>query len=235
VAALESDVALRVDAIDLHEASADAWEVVVYLARADRAQQDRLAAIVRDAAGHVRMPEWSQLAETDWVRRSQEALPSVRIGRVLVYGAHQRRDVRENDVAIQVEAGQAFGTGHHASTQGSLRAIERVLCERRVRSALDIGTGTGVLAIALARHGVPVVATDIDPIAVRLASDNARQNRVAARVDVRATRPLPRFLPRERGGYDLIVANIVMGPLLALAPAIRRATAAGGVVILSGL
>src|ERR1043166_5817142 len=84
-AALESDVALGVDAIDLHVASADAWEVGIYLARADRAHQDRLAAIVRDAAGHAQTPEWSHLAETDWVRRSQEALPSVRIGRVLVY------------------------------------------------------------------------------------------------------------------------------------------------------
>jgi ribosomal protein L11 methyltransferase len=171
------------------------------------------------------------------VKRSQDALPAVRAGRVLVYGRHARERVRENDIAIAIEAGQAFGTGHHATTRGCLLAIDDLLKRGRPRCALDIGTGTGVLAIALARRGVPVLATDIDPIAVRIARENARANGVAERVAVRLMPRHPRLLPamRPHGGYDLVVANILMEPLVTLAPAIRRAVAPGGAVVLSGL
>jgi ribosomal protein L11 methyltransferase len=171
------------------------------------------------------------------VKRSQEALPRIRAGRFLVYGAHIRDQVRPNDIAIHIEAGLAFGTGHHATTRGCLLAIEATLKARRPRSALDVGTGSGVLAIALARHGIPVVATDIDPVAVRIADENARLNGVATGVSVGPMPAIPRQLPayRPSGGYDLVVANILLGPLLTLAPAIARAVSAGGTVILSGL
>jgi ribosomal protein L11 methyltransferase len=236
-AAAAEDSALRADAVDLHERSVGVWDVVIYLGGADDARRKAVAEIIGGLTGEPAAVEWRELVETDWVRRSQEALPAVRVGRVLVYPAHHTDQVRENDVAILIEAGQAFGTGHHATTQGCLRAIQWSLRSHPVRSALDIGTGSGVLAIAIARHAIPVVATDIDPVAVRLAQGNARMNRVAAWIDVRLTPAIPHHLHagRQPGGYDLVVANILMEPLLALAPAIRDASAAGGVVILSGL
>jgi ribosomal protein L11 methyltransferase len=170
------------------------------------------------------------------VRRSQHALPAVRAGRVVVHGGHARGQARPNDLAILIEAGQAFGTGHHATTRGCLLAIAAVARSHRVRSALDVGTGSGVLAIALAKRGVSVLATDIDPIAARIARANARLNGVAARVAVRLMPHAPSRLPPSRlAPYDLVVANILLEPLLKLAPAIARQTAAGGSVILSGL
>src|SRR4051812_34553694 len=232
-AAVGENAEVAADAIDLHAASDDEWEVILYFHEADEHRRTTVAGIATRIAGRPAAVEWRELVDTDWVRRSQEALPAVRVGRVLVYPAHHRDQVRENDIGILIEAGQAFGTGHHASTRGCLLAIQWVLKSRRVRSALDIGTGTGGLAIALARHGIAVVATDIDPIAVRVARENARLNRVVAHVDVRATPSLSRILPQAptpSAGYDLVVANILMEPLLALAPAIRSAVAPGSMV-----
>jgi ribosomal protein L11 methyltransferase len=228
---------LGADAIDVNEQSPGAWRVTAYFRGPGPAARKAFAALASEAGGRKAAVEWRELPDADWVKRSQEALPRVRAGRFLVYGAHTAGEVRANDVAIHIEAGLAFGTGHHATTRGCLLAIEAVLKSRPPRAALDIGTGSGVLAIALARRGVPVDATDIDPVAVRIARDNARLNRVVSGVAVRLMPAMPRRLPAAYpdAGYDLIVANILMQPLLILAPAIARAVAPGGAVILSGL
>ena len=235
--ALAADDRVQADAIDVHERSPGSWELVAYFGQADVQQRAAVAAVAGSIAGNGAAPEWRNLPDADWVRRSQEALPPVRAGRILVYGQHDRAAVRANDIAIHIEAGQAFGTGHHGTTRGCLLAIQAIVKSRRIRSALDIGTGSGVLAIALARQAVPVVATDIDPVAVRIARENARLNGVAARVAVRMMPGLPAAVPvRLAGsGYDLVVANILLAPLLALAPTIARAIAPGGTAILSGL
>ena len=142
------------------------------------------------------------LPETNWVAKSLEGLKPVRAGRFLVHGAHDRDKLRPNDIGIEIEAGEAFGTGHHGTTAGCLLAIERAVRTRPIRNALDIGTGSGVLAIAIAKLAhIPVLASDIDPVATRVAAANVRLNGVHPEVRVvtaagiggrifRATRPL---------------------------------------------
>jgi ribosomal protein L11 methyltransferase len=178
----------------------------------------------------------AELPETDWVAKSLEGLKPVSAGRFLVHGRHDRGKVKPNDIAIEIEAGQAFGTGHHGTTAGCLIAIGREAKTRPIRNALDIGTGSGVLAIALAKLAkARVLASDIDPVATRVAEENVRLNGVAATVRCITAVGLSGRAFRDRAPYDLIVANILAGPLAALAPAIRRAAAPGGTVILSGL
>jgi ribosomal protein L11 methyltransferase len=227
---------LGAEAVDLHEESPGTWRITAYFAQSDAAARSAVSAIVARVTGNAEAAEWQTLADEDWVRRSQQALPAVRVGNVLVHGRHARGAVRANDAAILIEAGLAFGTGHHATTRACLIAIQEVAKSRPIRSALDVGTGSGVLAIAIAQRGATVLATDIDPVALRIARDNVRLNRVSARVLVR---PMPRasLLPGRQGarGYDLVVANILLEPLLKLAPAIARQTAPNGSVILSGL
>ena len=144
--------------------------------------------------------------------------------------------VRPNDIGIEIEAGQAFGTGHHGTTAGCLLAIEREAKARPIRNALDVGTGSGVLAIALARLAkARVLASDIDPVATRVAAENVRLNGVAGFVRCITAVGLAGRAFAGSAPYDLVVANILAGPLAALAPAIRRAVAPGGTVILSGL
>ena len=161
-------------------------------------------------------------------------LPPVRAGRFFVYGAHDQGMVPPNTIALRIEAGAAFGTGHHGTTEGCLSAYDRILKRRRPRRVLDVGTGTGVLAIAAARCGAQtVVGTDIDRISVRIAAENAQLNQA----DIMALHAngLNHTRVRAHGPYDLVFANILAAPLIALAPQIVRATAPGGQIILSGL
>ncbi len=196
-------------------------------------------AAIRDALGGdgfglaLRVTE---LADDDWVRKSLEGLPVVRAGRFRIHGSHDRDRRRASDIAIEIEAGLAFGTGHHGTTAGCLLALERVFRRRHFRNALDLGTGSGVLAIALAkRWRVPVLATDIDPVAARVARDNARLNGVTGLVEIAAAPGFRHPAFAQRQPFDLIVANILAEPLVALAPALVRQLAPGGAVILSGL
>ena len=153
-----------------------------------------------------------------------------------MHGAHDRDRVRPNDLAIEIEAGQAFGTGHHGTTAGCLTMIERVLMRRRRVNVLDLGTGSAVLAIAAAKLGrMPVLATDIDPVAVRVAAENVRANGVHAYVEtvVAAGFGAPAF--RRRSPFDLVIANILAGPLMKLAPQMAHHLAPGGDLVLSGI
>ena len=229
LAALADDPLLGEQTVDANEAAPGSWQVIVYFANApDKAERAALARF-----GRFRVAE---LPETDWVAKSLEGLKPVRAGRFLIHGAHDRERVKPNDIAIEIEAGQAFGTGHHGTTIGCLIAIEREAKTRPILNALDIGTGSGVLAIALARQAkARVLASDIDPVATRVANENVRLNGVAATVRIVIAAGLNGRAFAERAPYDLVVANILAGPLAALAPAIRRHVAPGGTVILSGL
>jgi ribosomal protein L11 methyltransferase len=238
VDALGTDTRLASLAVDNTVVGADRWCVVVYFldrpTKADLAALSRLAVAMlgRDAGSFA----LAKLADADWVARSLEGLSPVRVGRFLVHGGHDRAARRRNDLAIEIEAGQAFGTGHHGTTAGCLAAIDRLAKTRSIRGALDVGTGSGILAIAVAKRcKVPVLASDIDPLAVRIAAENARQNGVGPLVRaIRADGVAGRAFGM-RGRFDLIVANILARPLVALAPAIRRRLARRGTVILSGL
>jgi ribosomal protein L11 methyltransferase len=202
-------------------------------------------AAVRALVGLAAGPEtanalvFGSVAATDWVKASLQGLTPVEAGRFMVHGAHDRERVHANRIGIEIEAALAFGTGHHGTTRGCLIALDR-LARRHGRGAtariLDLGTGSGVLAIAAARAlRRPVLATDNDPAAVRAARANARLNRAGALVEViRAdgfkARPL-----RARAPFDLILANILLGPLKRMAAPMARVAAANGHIILSGL
>ncbi len=229
MAALAADPLLGEETIDASEVAPGRWQVIVYFSAApDAATRAALARFGRFAI--------AELPETDWVAKSLEGLKPVRAGRFLVFGRHDRDQVKPNDLGLEIEAGQAFGTGHHGTTIGCLLAIEREAKTRPVVNALDVGTGSGVLAIALAKIAkAQVLASDIDPVAIDVAEENVRLNGVAAFVRCITAVGLDGRAFRDRAPYDLIVANILAGPLAALAPAIRRAVAPGGTVILSGL
>jgi ribosomal protein L11 methyltransferase len=194
----------------------------------------------RAAAAEV-LGGWSELritteklADADWLAMALSGLPPVRAGRFFVYGAHDRGLAPPSTVNLRIEAGAAFGTGHHGTTVGCLLAFDRLLKARRFGRVLDVGCGTGVLAIAAARTGSAVaVGTDIDRVSVRIANENATLNKADARFVHAAGLNDPRV--RDEGPYDLVFANILAPPLVALAQDIKGALKPGGMAILSGL
>jgi ribosomal protein L11 methyltransferase len=175
--------------------------------------------------------------DQNWVALSQAALPPIAAGRFLVHGSHDRARVGARRTAIEIEAGEAFGTGHNATTALCLEAIDRLTRRRRFARVLDLGCGTGVLAIAAARvlPGARVLAVDNDPLATAIAGTNVRLNGVAPRVRVIDASGFAHPLLRLSRAFDLVLANLLPGPLIALAPATRRALRPGGVAVLSGL
>lgn len=176
------------------------------------------------------------LPDIDWVAKSLEGLQPVRAGRFLVHGAHDRNRRRIGDIAVEIEAGLAFGTGHHGTTAGCLEMIDHVVRREQPRNALDLGTGSAVLAIALAKlRPIRVLATDIDPIATRVARDNARLNGVGARIEARTAAGFHHPAFSAHRSFDLIVANILARPLMKMAPQMARFVTPGGSLILSGI
>jgi ribosomal protein L11 methyltransferase len=176
------------------------------------------------------------LPDQDWIRQSQEGLPPVRAGRFFVYGAHDAGAVPAGVIPIRIEAGLAFGTGHHETTALCLEAITQITRARQPKRILDLGCGTGVLAIAAAKlMHQSVLATDIDPVAVEVARENARANGVAPLIHAAVADGLTSPVIRSRAPFDLILANILAGPLTKLAPDLAAALAPKGTAVLSGL
>ena len=216
----------------------DMFEVSVYVdAGADdpAAAGDGVAATLREAAQGTDIGV-ERLDDIDWVARSLEGLAAVRAGRFIVHGGHQRAAVRAGDIGIEIEAGRAFGTGHHGTTSGCLIMLDRLLARRRPAISLDLGTGSAVLAIAVAKRArAPVLATDIDPVATRVAAGNVRLNGAHALVRCVTATGFEHRALAAAGPFDLIVANILARPLMAMAPAMARHLAPGGDVALSGI
>jgi len=174
--------------------------------------------------------------EVNWVARSLEGLAPVTAGGFYVYGSHETAPVPENLMGIRIDAAQAFGTGHHETTTGCLEALDIVLRRMTPRNILDVGTGTGILAIAAAkRTRLPVLASDIDPISVSTTIDNARDNGVGDLITAVTATGLDHRLIAGNAPFDLVLANILAGPLVDLAPGMAEITKRGSVVILSGL
>ncbi|WP_349434871.1 50S ribosomal protein L11 methyltransferase [Pararhizobium sp. A13] len=214
----------------------DIWEASLYI---DFHEEDEMRARLSDAiAPHfpdVKI-EREVIPDVDWIAKSLEGLSPVRAGRFLVHGSHDRDKVRVNDIAIEIDAGQAFGTGHHGTTAGCLEVIETVMRARKVRNALDLGTGSGVLAIAARKlKPVPVLATDIDPIATRVAAENVRRNGIASGITTVTAAGFHSPAFAGHGPFDLIIANILARPLIKMAPQLASHLAPGGSVILSGI
>ena len=176
------------------------------------------------------------LPDQDWIRLSQQGLPPVRAGRFFVYGAHDAGEVPPGVIAIRIEAGLAFGTGHHETTALCLTALTGIARERRPRSVLDLGCGTGVLAIAAAKlwHR-SVLATDIDAIAIEVARENAVANEARPLVRTAVAEGLAHPAIQNSAPFDLICANILAGPLTKLAPGLTAVLAHRGLAVLSGL
>ncbi len=179
---------------------------------------------------------FGELQPKDWISASLDGLKPVRAGRFLVHGQHDRPAIRANDIAIEIEAALAFGTGHHGTTRGCLMLLDRELKRFPPRRVLDVGTGTGVLAIAAARAlKLPVAAGDIDPVSTRTARENAVLNRAGAYVRPVTAAGLEHPALRTGAPYDLIFANILAKPLRLLAPSLAKAASHDGRLILSGL
>jgi ribosomal protein L11 methyltransferase len=189
------------------------WAVEAHFAL--EPDREKVVDLVRATAGEItaRAISFEILQPKDWIAASLEGLAPVPVGRFVVHGAHDRVKVAGNRIGIEIEAALAFGTGHHGTTQGCLAALERVAKTKRPKRVLDIGTGTGVLAIAAARvwHRA-VMATDIDPLSVVIARANAEVNRAGAYV--RVARAAGVNATAVRGcRYDLVFANILL-PIL---------------------
>lgn len=212
------------------------WIVEVYFgAPPDEANVRALIGVVagQDAAKAV---SFDHVLARDWVAASLEGLQPVRAGRFIVHGSHGRGAASANDIAIEIDAALAFGTGHHGSTRGCLLMLNRIARRSRPRAVLDVGTGSGVLAIAAAKlFKRRIHSSDIDPVSVAAASANAKLNGVASFVDPVQARGAAHNALRKGAPYDLVFANILARPLRELAPQIARLTAPGADIVLSGL
>jgi len=210
-----------------------------FVVEAYYAIEPALDAIAEALAGLADLGALSLVAVPDenWVALSQAALPPVPAGRFVVHGSHDRQRFAMWRHAIEIDAGEAFGTGHNATTALCLEAIDLLARRRRFRRVVDLGCGSGVLAIAAARAfaGARVLAVDNDPLATAVARANARLNRVAARVRILDAAGFGHAVVRHAQPFDLVLANILPNPLIELAPAVRRALRPGGIAVLSGL
>ncbi len=178
-----------------------------------------------------------EVPDQNWVALSQAALPPIAAGRIVVHGSHDRARFRLRRLALEIEAGEAFGSGHNATTALCLEALDALARQRSLRRVLDLGCGSGVLGIAAARvaPSARVLAVDNDPVAVAIARENARLNRVGDRVRVLRASGLDHPTLRRGGPFDLVLANILPNTLVGLAPALRGALRKGGFAVLSGL
>jgi len=236
-AALESPPVLMTS-----EADGEAWRMDAYFeAEPERTDIELLLALTPSAAGT--RPEVERLGDADWVTLSQAGLEPIRAGRFFVHTPAHRDSVPAGAVAFEIDAGRAFGTGQHETTTGCLVALDRLRAAGvPVRNLADIGTGTGLLAFAALRlwPRARAIASDVDPVAIEVAAENATVNAVAlgrapgqVELAVAAGMAHPRL--QARAPYDLLIANILAGPLIDLAPALAGALAPGGRLILAGL
>src|SRR5882757_7666781 len=226
--ALDADLATEALTYSILEEDEDhdVWRIDAFPTTAD----EQAALVATLAKFPTLRVATEKLADADWLAMALSGLPPVRAGRFFVYGAHDKGLAPPSAVNLRIEAGAAFGTGHHGTTVGCLLAFDQLLKRRRFRRVLDVGCGTGVLAIAAARTGSKIaVGTDIDGPSVRIANENAALNHADARF-VHAS-GLNDTRVRTGAPYDLVFANILAPPLVALSQDIRRALTPGGVAI----
>lgn len=185
----------------------------------------------------VPLPRGENVPDLNWVALSQAALPPVVAGRFTVHGEHDRHRVPQGPGALLIEAGEAFGTAHHGTTYGCLLAVDGLTRRHVHRRVLDLGCGSGVLAIAVARAnpGARILASDIDAASVAVAEQNARVNRCGNRIEFVCAAGLAHQTLRRGRPYDLLIANILAGPLIGLAKELSAAVAPDGHLVLSGL
>jgi ribosomal protein L11 methyltransferase len=240
VATILDEMAGAVAAFETGEAQGEKpalWRVEAYPKTPvlDTATEVRLALAAASAGGKLIRVVEERLPERDWLAENRRDFPPQRIGRFFIHGSHWRGSILASAIAIEIDAATAFGTGEHPSTRGCLLALEHLARRRRFRRPLDIGTGSGILAISAAKRlRRPVIAGDIDPEAVRVARHHTTRNGLGGQVRVfRAAGYRSRALGGRR--YDLIFANILARPLALMARDLTRALAPGGAAVLAGL
>jgi ribosomal protein L11 methyltransferase len=230
--AIDAEIALEGATYSILEEDEDkgVWRIDAFPTTEEEAEG--LLRVLKAASGLTVVAE--KLADADWLAMALSGLPPVRAGRFFVYGAHDKGLAPPNAINLRIEAGAAFGTGHHGTTVGCLVAYNDLLKARRFPKVLDVGAGTGVLAIAAARTGSRVaVGTDIDGPSVRISNENAQLNRAPARF-VHASGLNHASITRS-APYDLVFANILARPLISLSGDIHGALRPDGIAILSGL
>ena len=229
--AIDEHFAIEAMAVTVNETDEvnNLWNTVAYFETAHAAELARDTLAITGA-------EIALVPDVDWVRKSLEGLPPVVAGRFYLHGSHDRASRRSGGHSFEIDAGTAFGTGHHGTTAGCLQALHTILKYEKPRRILDLGCGTGVLALAAARSTACVVlATDIDPEAVRVTKLNATLNALGPRVRPLTAAGLHHPAIRQSGPYDLIFANILAKPLAALAHGLSKLLSPRGKIILSGL
>ena len=224
------------------EADGEAWRMEAYF---EAAPSEEDIALLRSLApsGQDAAPRVTRLEDADWVTLSQAGLEPIRAGRFFVHTPIHRGAVPPGAIAFEIDAGRAFGTGHHETTTGCLVALDRLrTVGTRVASLADIGTGTGLLAFAALRlwPAARAIATDIDPVAVAVAAENAALNgitlgRARGQLELAVADGMDHPRLEDRAPYDLLIANILAGPLVELASSLAGALAPGGRLILAGL
>jgi ribosomal protein L11 methyltransferase len=227
-------------AVSLSDCGGGRWQTAIHFRGA--LDKDAVRSVVGAAAGPdaAAALRFEPVATIDWVRQSLAGLKPVTAGRFVVHGGHDRSRVPSHRIGIEIEAALAFGTGHHGTTRGCLLALDAI-CKtlskrRRVPHTLDVGTGSGVLAIAAARAlRAGVLATDIDASAIRAARDNVRLNRAGGLVALMRADGVGAHAIRIRAPFDLILANILLAPLQHLAAPLRRLAAPNARIVLSGI
>ncbi len=208
------------------------WRVDIYLL-----EEVEKNILDRELGSKAQNLEMSKLPDTiDWVKEGLKDLKPVQVARFFVHGDHDKQKVQAYHHAIQINANQAFGTGHHGTTAGCLEAIAWVTKRHHFTKILDLGTGSGILATALAKQtGQKILATDIDPISVKIARENMALNKVAPLVKCQTASGFHHPIFKEEGPFELIVANILAGPLRQLAKPMTEQLSDNATIILSGL